>query len=384
MPLINEPNELFPEIQPKDIRTHAPSDELVIPDTFIGVEVELERVDNFRMDGLWETKTDGSLHDGGLEYVFRFPLRGQDVVDALETFEEAMTELRPKIGNDTSLHVHVDVRDMNMQQVMSFIMLYFMYEKVLFNVFSPEREDNIFCLALSKAKGNNKIIANLLQAIQRGHGRTIRDIITTMERYGGININAISHFGTLEFRGHSATYRKDEILKWVNMLLSLKRMAMVGDIEWRRPYLGIKSEGSTAFTEMVFGDMAHLLHTPTFHEDLHDGMQLVRLIANYNEDDIDLIDFGAPKGNKLFKNIFKIASRTDIDAIYMAILEHLPPVTSNRVRHAIFELAEKHTDFAETILELRRDQFLTVLSEYTGNGGLDAAIVSFNNLREES
>lgn len=263
-----------------DVRMFSPSNQLVLPNCYIGVEAELERVGNVSLDGLWHTKSDGSLHDNGLEYVFSQPLFGNDIINALDQLESAFTSSPPSISNDTSLHIHVDIRDLSWEQLWKFIMLYIIYEQVLFNYCSPDRENNIFCLSTKRAKRIITTYSRLLDIIKNEAYSDSMYLLNEVGRYGGINIAAITHFGSLEFRGHKGEWQKEPILRWINILMCLKKAAMDDTIPWERPYVMIKNEGAFTFTTYVFGEYADYLNFPDFHLALHEGMQLARSAVN--------------------------------------------------------------------------------------------------------
>lgn len=281
-----------------DSRTFVPSDELVMPTAYVGVEVELEHTRGRILNGLWRTTTDGSLHHDGKEYVFANPTMGEDILTALTVLEEEFSTYHPSTGNDTSLHVHVDIRDLDFKQLARLLFLYIMYEKVLFSYCAPAREDNVFCLSVDKARSCVGNYAYIVDSIKQGDTDNLYNLFSNSARYTGVNVRATTDFGSLEFRGHRGTWRKEEILRWINILLSLKKASLDDSIDWHKPHLNVKEMGAIAFGHKVFGDlMTHFNHN-TYHEHLHVGMQLTREISFFHTR-TTMASMGAPASSEV-------------------------------------------------------------------------------------
>lgn len=266
-----------------DNRKFKPSDLLVIPDAYVGVEVELERMQGLQVDNLWVSKRDGSLHDDGMEYAFAAPLLGEDIINALDELQSTISDngITPLVSNDTSLHVHIDVRNMeNIEELARFIMLYIIYEQVLFKYAGEEREYNIFCLSLDRANAEIERFSNIIHGIINNNQSAIYEYTAGFSKYGGINVASLPQFGTLEFRGHRGTYDSEEILRWINILLCLKKAATDNSIPFDKPYLAMKASGVVEFSEKIFGGYLKYLFNPGFYEQVYKGMQLARKVAN--------------------------------------------------------------------------------------------------------
>lgn len=224
--------------KPVDCVTRIPSD-LLVSDGLIGIEIEVSNLHpkvwedchtNKKLK-YWELKEDGSVRGGG-EFVFKSPLSGRDLVDALHEIEAYLTKQYKENGirttNDyqTSVHVHLDVRDTTTEQLYHLCILYSLFEPLLFKYCGDNRQRNIFCLSVNHAP------ASFIKLIERLSLRDLEraDIIyhvttgsTEYSRYSACNFNALNRFGSVEFRGHRGTYDSDHLLNWVNILLSLKK-----------------------------------------------------------------------------------------------------------------------------------------------------------------
>ena len=375
---------------PSDVRSFVTSSDLVLPNCYVGVEAELEQTRSRRLSGLWETKTDGSLHDDGLEYVFAQPLFGEDVVNALTQLEDLFEDNPPSVGNDTSLHVHIDIRDLEFEELWKFIMLYVIYEQILFEYCAPERENNIFCLSTKRARGIIKTYSDLLGTIRDEAIGDVAYVIENIGRYGGMNIRSVTQFGSLEFRGHRGEWRKDNILNWINILMCLKKAAMDDNIPWERPYLLIKDQGAVAFTEYVFGEYASMLDTKLFHDHLHEGMQLARSAVNLYHTNVRTVLQGS-RSNREQSLLTKydannappetgdIFEGSDIEGTRRSakrddILERLDGIVGDDYRRAVHEIASHEAVvFIDKLYDLRdNSHIIDVLSIKLRSGDGDA------------
>ena len=127
--------------------TYTPSDKFV-SSSLVGVEFELEGMNRFRVDdpefaAYWKIVEDGSLRDGGKEFVLSRPFAGADLDKALSLFDKHVSKSGHdiKISDRTSVHVHIDVRDLTFAQLTIF-------ETALFNMAGETRANNIFATSL--------------------------------------------------------------------------------------------------------------------------------------------------------------------------------------------------------------------------------------------
>jgi hypothetical protein len=262
---------------------------LVLPKSHIGVEVELEDLGNLSYNSLdtrWTVKSDGSLHRNGMEFVFTEPLFGRDVVEALNILENLIVRyvrdypMVVVVDQNTSVHVHVDARDVTPQELERWCKLYWLYEPVLFSFIGVDRELNPFCLPLDETKD---AVANLWYVFEvlKGSGRGLASALAPFQRYSALNLAALNTFGSLEFRGHPGCYKADPILQWIDILLHIKRASAYQQIPYDRPYLALKEFGIESVTRLVFGKHAEdLLKVEDFDARINRGKSIVRYLAN--------------------------------------------------------------------------------------------------------
>lgn len=231
----------------------------------VGIEIELENVP-LSVDPLnggyltpppkgWDIHRDGSLRNNGVEFVFSTPAGGQEISNRLESFNafwKTHSVFNPDPSSRTSVHVHVNALNCTPKQLFKWIMVYTIYERILFNVFAPERLRSNFCIPICDSLESIDMV-NLLkreswtmfykQSQSRGENR----------RYSAVNLDAVRKFGSLEFRHLSGTLNTEFITKWVQTLLLLKSWAMNPETGFENFFHGPSKMYSEDVTRSIFG-----------------------------------------------------------------------------------------------------------------------------------
>ncbi len=216
--------------------------------TKIGIEVEIENLELAPHIPGWRCIPDGSLRNSGVEYVFNGPLGGSGAERRLLNLEEGLQGLG-SFGHRTSVHVHVDARDMLWSQVCDLVTLYAMVEPYLFTLCGKEREENIYSLSLYRGKQQ---ISRLLDIFRIGP-EMINE--SYWEKYSAINLLSLRSMGSLEFRGHHGTYDSDKLINWVNHLLALKEFVKNPDKSIKELPKMLSCSSSVEMLRYIFGDL---------------------------------------------------------------------------------------------------------------------------------
>lgn len=238
----------------------SPAFSVIDRNTYLGIEVEIENVDRWdsNLSPYWTIIEDGSLRNNGREFITP-PIRAWRVEHALT---KLFASLNPDIdfSERTSIHVHMNVRTLTVEQLEALIVTYMLFEKAIFSFIGDNRYDNIFCVPLCETDMG----ASLEQLITNGSP------YLEWEKYTALNLLPISSKGTLEFRHLAGTRDLTKIMTWINIILSLKTFSLRNDVEyiWHR----INSLNTTSeyrmFGEEVFGNMIHHIFSPTFNQDV--------------------------------------------------------------------------------------------------------------------
>lgn len=336
-----------------DVRRFEKSKRMVFH-SLVGVEVELENMRHG--EGLrvpyWEIKGDGSLRNHGLEFVLDNPLSGRDLPRAMIALEKAIREggLKPDLSDRTSVHVHVDVRDMTADQLFNMIILYTVFERVLFNYAGKERHDNVFCMSFEAAQDNVQHVCKM----RTTEPNTFLGVFQHTDRYSACNLASIPRFGSLEFRLHKGEWRAAPILRWINILLSLKKYAMTVPMDIDDLPSDISSIGVESFTRRVFAKFADHLIYRGYEEDILSGVRLAQDIIyhqkmdechsleNCGEEDTPFNQYLKAKGiepSKSFADADKIAFLMDVygfsEDASRVMLEEIPEQVESLMNNGV-------------------------------------------------
>lgn len=183
---------------------------------FAGIELELEGFEGIpsTMDA-WERVRDGSLRNNGIEFRFYRPLSGEQLSASLSEMELKLSSLDYSISERCSTHVHIDVRDLTMQQLSCFMACSLVFEHVLFNLFGEGRDCNTFCLTTE----TNDVAYNAMCKAISGEGTPERP------KYVGISMYRLCDLGTVEFRMFNPCTEASQFKAILNFLFSLKKFA---------------------------------------------------------------------------------------------------------------------------------------------------------------
>ncbi|NIP41352.1 MAG: hypothetical protein GWO28_01230 [candidate division Zixibacteria bacterium] len=259
-----------------DVRS-VESSELFKFDGLYGIEIELERMRNASELEMkyWRLVNDGSLRNHGIEFVLTQPLGGADIPRALSELEKAILKGRfdPSLTDRTSVHVHMDVRELSNTELSKLIILYTIFERVLFQYAGPHRWGNIFCMPIEYAQLQIPILTD----IPENDGHLFADAVFSgsrgIDRYSALNLLALPRFGSLEFRMHQGEWRAEQLLRWVSILACLKEEARSSD-EIPDIHTNISSNGPLGYLRKVFGSYAHHLEYDDAVNDIMNGVRL--------------------------------------------------------------------------------------------------------------
>jgi len=196
-----------------DIRTYRDG-EHIPASALVGIEVELE---NFRFKKeceltYWRAEHDGSLRDGGIEFVLRQPLTGHDLEVAIEELYSKVLTANYKVSPRTSTHVHIDARDLSVEHMKRLVFVYSMMERFIYDLVTPDREYSFYCTPLYRSSQNRRSIAKALDKLS----------FRSCPRYSGINLRALERYGSIEFRMHQGLTDTTDLKRWIKLLLKLR------------------------------------------------------------------------------------------------------------------------------------------------------------------
>lgn len=195
----------------------------ILPDQLMGVEIEVERSPSGTVlphdtPYGWTAKSDGSLRNG-VEYVLASPLKGKLLADAISAMYENGTTFVRQPTSSTHIHLDMTEEDTEESTLQVIFLLAYILEDGIFGMADPAREYCGFTNKLSTAPDK------LLRAILGDEFKTGTrlDLGKAGSRYYGLNVQALSKYGSLEFRYFPTAATKDELVGWINLVQSFKK-----------------------------------------------------------------------------------------------------------------------------------------------------------------
>lgn len=233
---------------PDNLTIHKTKTETTLDPSFVcGIELEVENArsahgsrKNPMFPALWNTHTDGSLRNGGVEYVSA-PCAGGAIVDAVNIMWDGLPA-DWSFSQRTSIHVHVNVRDLSWEQLQTLLLTYCVVENILFDFASLDRAGGIFCVPVVETTYPDTVIGNLISNQHRA--------VANWEKYSALNLTRLVDLGTVEFRHMPGCRDKAKILMWLSILNDLLLFARRSNVD--SVYKTLESIGPRAFLETLF------------------------------------------------------------------------------------------------------------------------------------
>lgn len=207
-----------------------PSDVWALPDTYIGLEFEVENsytlLDDFMnlpdpSAKYWVPKEDGSLRGHGTEFVLSTPVMGSALDKAISFMYKLLGEDVSEYASfRTSTHVHMDFSsdDDSIYALRDFITVLYVVEDILFEFAGQDRMWSGYCAPLSSVED---AVLELAGSDDPSLSHCIYTLVN-LGRYCGVNFEALRKFNSLEFR-HLPLVSEEKTRNWINILLSIRK-----------------------------------------------------------------------------------------------------------------------------------------------------------------
>lgn len=234
----------------------------------VGIEIEME-ADNRLPKGddeeegpeigtYWRYHHDGSLRGAdNAEYVLCAPIPFNSVPAAANELFTILSDYGTIINqsNRTSLHVHLNVQKLYLDQLCSLVSLLFCVEEILIAFSGPHRVGNLFCLSANDAPAIANDFKTFFQ--ENGHYKFSDNL-----HYANINPHSISKFGSLEIRCMRGPDSPELVIQWVSILERLYNLSKTYS-DPRKVVQGLSTMGGVAFLRNIFD---------TFYEPIRDSI----------------------------------------------------------------------------------------------------------------
>lgn len=267
--------------------------------TRIGIEVEVENVPRFNDDFMhvWQTHTDNSLRNNGVEFV-SYPISGKTIPRALKVLFSDILRPGYDFSKRTSVHIHMNVRNMTPEQVASYVCLFIVFEKLLYKFVGHGRDKNIFCVPIQQTLISNQ----LLPAVEHGFKNH------KWYKYSGLNLLPIATQGSVEMRQLFGTDDIPLICNWINLLLRLRDYAASNDMNYILEEIKELNTNSQyeVFARRLFGDDVRLLDLTSIGNEMESGVICVKqstLVNMFHQGQLDQVSLDAPLMVPLVKEL---------------------------------------------------------------------------------
>lgn len=209
---------------------------------FIAAEMEIMGSDYAKANVIndtiarWQAAVvgDGSLPATGYE-INTAPAKAEKFDEEIIDICRSLRNSSGRVNKSCGLHVHVDVRGVDILSLKRIIMTYMAVEEDVFSMLAPSRSNNGFCRKM-KPNGwaerfhlNEETTAqqfqNYLETALYGRADPSNDYYKRAKgnsyRYNGLNIHSYFFRGTLEFRHHHGTANAVKIIAWARICESI-------------------------------------------------------------------------------------------------------------------------------------------------------------------
>lgn len=240
----------------------------------VGIEIEVEG-SNLPPSGsksvYWRITEDNSLRGENREFVYKKPLCIDKVSDSLFELQVMFDKCNSTVdyNHRAGIHVHVNVQDLTLRQLIAFISLYCIYEQSLLNFCNPFRRKNHFCLSTADA---TFIVELLKVTLQSGE---VNSLSTDEIRYCSINLTSLFKYGSVEFRSLESTGDSDKVIDWCNLLVKMRDYSKTVSIPTDLFYTA-SGAGHEEFTKQVFGEMFPVISPLVTYSTFYGGIRNIQ------------------------------------------------------------------------------------------------------------
>lgn len=260
----------------------------LIPDTkpiktLIGIEVEVENV--LKIDPqipliFWEIAEDGSLRNNGREFK-SLAIPAYIAGPALAQLFDGLNK-NLDFSHRTSVHVHLDARQLTPKQLTTFLVTYLVLENLLFKFADLSRRNNIFCVPLMES--------SLVYELNPDKIKSIPNLTEIWHKYTALNLRTLQDLGTLEFRHLPGTNNISKIVTWIRLITKLKIFSYKNSLESVMQEIEQLNTSSSylKFVEMVFGPDTQFLNTSSLLVDMEKAVTAVKSSMVLNTFDAEL------------------------------------------------------------------------------------------------
>jgi hypothetical protein len=249
------------------------------PSLIYGLELEIEEATpEWEISGI-RAAEDGSLRNDGWEFITS-PATYSNVVFLLGRFFSnagLQTDNSRNYSERTSTHIHTNCTDLTIEQVTTILLLYQVFEDLLFQWIGADRKDNIFCVPWSQTQLTHGALTSLKSYVEFAS--------VDRNKYTAVNIVPLKTLGTSVWRRMPGTCNVERMSQWMRLIAHMYRIARSNDlatIQDRLINLNTTSEYERLI-DWVFQDDAAAIKLPMYRQFLEEGVLNMKYSLNKEE-----------------------------------------------------------------------------------------------------
>jgi len=249
----------------------------------LGLEVETENVARKYKDDQtpagWEAKGDGSLRLG-TEFVSCVATEAEMhyLITSLYLFFVEQLKRKPNFSWRTSIHVHLNCRALNTDTLSNLLLLYPVFEMLLFNFADEQRKTSNFCVPI--VESNYAYRMRRFVCSPSGAVKPIFVLADQWEKYSALNLSRLPDLGTVEFRHMCGTWDIVKLAQWIGLIGALYDASQRLEHNWVvQQIMGLNSLSNyTQFQHQIFGNtLSSLLgESESFNKLLSHGVSFAK------------------------------------------------------------------------------------------------------------
>jgi len=206
-------------------------------DFICGVEYELENTQVNVVQPIFKkypgmiVTEDGSLRNVTGSYGVEVITPPMSYVEALVCFtelHESFKYVEEPHSERTSIHVHVNVAELDEEAFKLLVLLYILLEPVFFSLVEPNRKHNIHCVPLKDTS---------LPIIYKRGLTHIGDWCSRWSKYTAFNLMPVFKQGSVEFRHLHGTNDYEIFHKWLKQIYDLYNFSRLHNPQYLLDYL---------------------------------------------------------------------------------------------------------------------------------------------------
>jgi len=248
-----------------------------MPNLLYGVELEIENCNEEWRCGGFTVVQDGSLRNGGLEFIST-PMTYSNLVYALDVFfdrnkpveikHEDEYSMDSNYSDRTSIHVHTNVNDLTFEQLTTLCLIYEVFENLLFAFIGNDRDKNIFCVPWKETTLSYATLEKLQDVNKVG------SVVKSWQKYTALNLLPITKQGSIEWRHMHGNSNRDMIYTWLRIIGHIYKYAVDNTFEdTKKIFMGLNTTSEyDHMLNRVFQYDSDRLRVDQYHPMLEDGV----------------------------------------------------------------------------------------------------------------